>query len=84
MKVKHVLMPAALAVFLAAAWPTLAAEGKAADAEIEKTETKKKVKPHSHMEEKTGMPAMAREEGKAEPKDAEAMKQRHSHPRDAK
>lgn len=84
MKVKHVLMPATLAVFLAATWPALAAEGQAADAKTEKPETKKKVKPHSHMEEKTGMPVKMMDEGKTEHMDAEAMKKQHLHPRDGK
>ena len=96
MKVTHLLFPAALAVFLAAALPAMAAEEKPADAKADKAEVKpadaktdkaavkKKIKPHSHLEEKTGTPAKAMEETKPEDKDAAAKKKQHLHPRDGK
>jgi len=85
MKVTHVLANAMLAAFFATALPTMAAEEQPADAKADKSEVKKKkVRPHSHLEEKTGMPVKAMEEVKPEDKDAEARKKLHSHPRDAK
>ena len=84
MKVTHLLFPAALAVFLAAALPAMAAEEKPADAKADKAAVKKKIKPHSHLEEKTGTPAKAMEETKPEDKDAAAKKKQHLHPRDGK
>lgn len=86
MKLTHLLYPAALAVFFATTLPAMAADEKPADAKTDKSEViKKKVKPHSHVEEKTGVPAKAVDEAKPEDKDAKAkQKKQHLHPRDGK
>lgn len=85
MKVFRLLLTATLAVFIAAA-PAMAMEGQPADAKAQKAEVKKKVKPHSHLEEKTGVPVKANEKGEAMPesKKTDAKKQQHLHPRDGK
>ena len=83
MKMTYVLIPA-LAVFFAASLPAAAADEPAADAKAEKPMVKKKtLKPHSHLEEKTGVSA-APAEAKPGDMDAEAKKKLHYHPRDAK
>ena len=62
MKLKSALFAVSLMIFAASAATTLAAEeqpanGKAETPKAEKAETKKPVKKHSHMTEKTGMSA---------------------------
>lgn len=57
-----------------------AAEAKAPAAGVQ---ADKKVKPHSHMEEKTGMPQKVAD-SKATKPDPTKDKNRHLHPRDAK
>ena len=57
-----------------------AAEAKAPAAGVQ---ADKKVKPHSHMEEKTGMPQKVADSKTAKP-DPAKDKNRHLHPRDGK
>jgi hypothetical protein len=57
-----------------------AAEAKAPVAGVQ---ADKKVKPHSHMEEKTGMPQKVADSKVAKP-DPTKDKNRHLHPRDGK
>ena len=63
---------------------------KAAEAKTPATgmEVGKKVKPHSHVEEKTGMPQQmppaATSEGKSAKLKADKDKSKHFHPRDGK
>lgn len=64
----------------AAADTDKAAEAKAPAAGVQ---ADKKVKPHSHMEEKTGMPQKVADSKAAKP-DPTKDKNRHLHPRDAK
>lgn len=86
MKLKTTLSAALLAAATAMSINALAAGGdepKAAadEAKAEKA-SPKKVKPHSHMEEKTGMPQKAAD-AKPEPaKKADKDKSKHFHPRD--
>lgn len=44
----------------------------------------KKIRPHSHLEEKTGIPQKAPEKGADEKSKADKDRSRHYHPRDAK
>lgn len=87
MKLKSTLLAATFVVFVASTATVFAVEEHHADAKVEKTEAtktetgevkkplKKKMKKHSHMEEKTGMPM-------PEPTPAEGKvlpKNRHDH-----
>lgn len=67
----------------AASDTSVEAKVPAADAKTEKVAAKKKVKQHSHMEEKTGVPQKAPE---ADPDKSSAAtdKTKHFHPRDGK
>ena len=88
MKVTHLLFPATIAVFLATALPAMAAdEQPTAAAKADKTEVKKKkLRPHSHLEEKTGVPVKSVEETSPEDANAKAKQKKklHLHPRDGK
>lgn len=58
---------------------------KPSAAEAPSDNTAKKVKPHSHAEEKTGVPQKASEMAKEEKSDkAKPTKDKHYHPRDGK
>lgn len=75
------------ALLLAAAW-SLSFSVYAA-AEADKAPAVTKVKPHSHMQEKTGIPqqkpsAAAPESDQAKAVKAKTDKKRHLHPRDGK
>ena len=64
MKLKSALTAATLMIFVASTATSFAAEeqpanGKTETAKAENVEAKKPVKKHSHMTEKTGMPAEA-------------------------
>lgn len=88
MKLKSTLLAAALAVFATAAATVFAAEEYQANVKVEKTEAaktgngeaakpeKKKMKKHSHMTEKTGMPVPDPVPAKKAPKN------RHDHTQD--
>ena len=63
MKVKSAVLAAILSTFALSSISAFAAEDKSAEPSAEtkpaKTVTKKKVKPHSHAQEKTGIPSAA-------------------------
>lgn len=59
------------------------ADTQADKATTSKTATQKKAKPHSHVEEKTGVPQKSPEALPDKPK-ADKDKTRHYHPRDGK
>ena len=79
---------AAFAALLSLSSPAvLAADDKPAEAaatpDTNQVQPKKKVKPHSHVEEKTGVPQTA-PEPQADKPDPATDKTKHYHPRDAK
>ena len=83
MKLNSFLSTALIATVAALSFGAQAADADKAPAEQTDKATPKKVKPHSHMTEKTGIPASAPEataEKAAPTKDAK----RHTHHRDAK
>lgn len=74
----------AVSFSVGAADPDKVAEPKAEAGQADNTPgTKKKVKPHSHMEEKTGMPQPAPAASSDKP-DAAKDQSKHYHPRDMK
>lgn len=72
MKVKSAVLAAILSAFALSSFSALAAEDKSAEPTAEakpaKTVAKKKVKPHSHAQEKTGTPSAAPDTTTEEPK----------------
>jgi len=81
MKLNSFLSTALIATVAALSFGAQAADTDKAPAEQTDKATPKKVKPHSHMTEKTGMPAPEAKTDKAAPaKDAK----RHNHQRDMK
>jgi len=75
MKPKSTLLGAILAMFAASAMSVYAAGDKPAEtvmdpsgAKVEKVEAKKKVKRHSHVQEKTGIPERDPQPPQGEPK----------------
>jgi hypothetical protein len=75
MKLKSTLLGAILAMFAASAMSVYAAEDKPAETvmdqsspKMEKAEAKKKVKRHSHTQEKTGIPEQDPQTPQGEPK----------------
>lgn len=83
MKLKRSLAASLFALMAALSLNAGAAADTPADAKVEKVAPKKKVRPHSHVEEKTGFPQKAAE---ATPDKPNAAKDRtkHYHPRDGK
>lgn len=85
----HSLITASLFAFIAPiSLNALAASDKPADTNPDATVTaptasQKKVKPHSHLEEKTGVPQKAQGATTDKPK-ADKDKTKHYHPRDGK
>lgn len=80
MKTTSLLIPAVLATVFAGTAPVVLAEETPAKTEAT---APKKAKPHSHAEEKTGVPARPATETKTDKTDAE-KKDQHLHPRDGK
>jgi hypothetical protein len=72
MKLKTTLLAAILSAFALSSFSAFAAEDKSVEPSAEvkpaKTVTKKKVKPHSHAQEKTGTPSAAPDTTTDEPK----------------
>lgn len=72
MKVRFAVLCAVLSVFALSSFSAIAAEDKLTESSSEakpaKTVTKKKVKPHSHAQEKTGTPSAAPGTTTEEPK----------------
>ena len=89
MKLKSILFAAVLLVFSAANTAAFAADEHHVDAKAEKAEaaksetakTKKPVKKHSHMEEKTGMPMPEPASGVGKSKTMQQMN-KHDHTKD--
>lgn len=87
MKLKTTLLAATLATFAvstAYAKEEQHSDAKADAPKVEKTEAKKPVKKHNHMEEKTGMP-MNEPKAKSERSESPASQmpvKKHSHPTD--
>jgi hypothetical protein len=82
-KTQSILFASAIAIVSLLPFAVRAADDKPAETKAEQTAPAKTMKPHSHMEERTGMPQKAPE--KAAPKQKAAKdKSKHSHPRDAK
>jgi len=83
MKTQSVLFASAIMLIGTLPFAVRTADATPADAKTEQAAPAKAMKPHSHMEEKTGIPAKVA--GK-EPKKANVAldKSKHSHPRDAK
>jgi len=83
-KTQSILFASAVALASALPFAAGAADDKPAETKAEQTApAKAAVKPHSHMEERTGMPQKAPEQA-AGKKKAAKDKSEHSHPRDAK
>lgn len=81
MKMQDLLIPAMMATLMAGVSPVLSADdAKAGDKSNSET---KKVRPHSHAEEKTGVPVRPVTEEKSATTD-EKKKDHHIHPRDGK
>lgn len=84
MKLKPALAMSLFAISAALALNASAASDTPADAKVEKAAPqKKKMKPHSHMEEKTGVAHKAAEARPDNP-GAARDKSKHFHPRDGK
>ena len=83
MKLKPTLVASVFAIMAALSLNASAAADTPADAKVEKAALQKKMRPHSHVEEKTGIPQKAPE---ASPDKPNAAKDRtkHFHPRDGK
>jgi hypothetical protein len=84
MKANTFITTLILASATSLALPTLArAEDKSAEAKAEQPVPAKKMRPHSHAEEKTGVPAkMPKQADDSQTKPD--IKKRHLHPRDGK
>jgi hypothetical protein len=83
MKLKPTLAASLFALMAALSLNASAAADTPADAKVEKAAPQKKMRPHSHVEEKTGFAPRAPE---ATPDKPNAAKDRtkHYHPRDGK
>ena len=83
MKLKPALAASLFAIMAALSLNAGAAADTTADAKTEKAAHQKKMRPHSHMEEKTGIPQKANEATPDKP-NAAKDKTKHFHPRDGK
>ena len=83
MKLKPVLAASLFAIMAALALNASAATDTAADAKVDKAAPQKKMRPHSHVEDKTGIPQKAPEAMPDKP-NAAKDKTKHFHPRDGK
>jgi hypothetical protein len=83
MKLKLVLAASLFAIMAALSLTASAASDATAEAKVEKTASPQKIKPHSHMQDKTGIPQKA-PDAMADKSNAAKDKTRHFHPRDAK
>ena len=83
MKLKPTLAARLLAIMVALSLNASAAADTPAEAKVEKAAPQEKMKPHSHMEEKTGIPQKA-PEAMADKPNAAKDKTKHFHPRDGK
>ncbi|MBI5910065.1 MAG: hypothetical protein HY848_08945 [Betaproteobacteria bacterium] len=83
MKLKPTLAAGLFAIMAALSLNAGAAADPPADVKVEKAAPQKKMRPHSHMEEKTGIPQKAPEAMPDKP-NAAKDKTKHFHPRDGK
>lgn len=83
MKLKTTLVTSLFAVMAAFSINASAAADTPADVKVEKATPQKKMRPHSHVEEKTGVPQKA-PEAKSDKPNAANDKTKHFHPRDGK
>lgn len=83
MKLKPALAIGLFAIMAALSLNASAASDTPADAKAEKAAPQKKMKPHSHMEEKTGVPQKTPVAMADKPNAAKDMT-KHFHPRDGK
>jgi hypothetical protein len=83
MKLKASLAASLFAVMTALSFNASVAADTPADAKAEKALPEKKMKPHSHVEEKTGIPQKA-PMAMADKPNAAKDKTKHFHPRDGK
>lgn len=83
MKTTSFLTQAAVAIFLVGVAPITPADEAPAGTKSGAAPSKK-VRPHSHAEEKTGLPAQPVAEPKAGATDEKMKKDQHLHPRDGK
>jgi hypothetical protein len=83
MKIQSILFAGTLAIASLLPLAARSADDKPAEATAAQTAPATAMKPHSHMEEKTGMPQKAPAKTAAKKKAADD-KSKHSHPRDAK
>lgn len=83
MKLKPSLAASLFALMAALSLNAGAAADTPADAKVEKASPQKKMRPHSHVEEKTGFPQKAAEAMPDKP-NAAKDKTKHFHPRDGK
>lgn len=79
MKLKTLLLAATFAVFASANPAAYADEAHHPDAKAEKSDGKKPLKPHSHAEEKLGMPMPAPAEKQESAKQAAPAGEKHEH-----
>ena len=83
MKLKPTLAASMFAVMAVLSLNASAASDTPADAKVEKAAPQTKMRPHSHMEEKTGF-AQKNSEAMPDKTSAATNKTRHFHPRDGK
>lgn len=83
MKLKPTLAASLFALMAALSLNASAAADTPADAKVEKVAAQKKMRPHSHVEEKTGIPQKAPEAMPDKP-NAANDRTKHFHPRDGK
>ena len=83
MKLKPTLATSLFAIMAVLSLNASAASDTPADAKVEKAAPQKKMRPHSHLEEKTGIPQNAPEAMPDKP-NAANDRTKHFHPRDGK
>jgi hypothetical protein len=83
MKLKPTLAVTLFAITAALSLNASAAADTPPEVKVEKVAPQKTMKPHSHVEEKTGMPQMA-PEAMSGKQNAAKDKTKHFHPRDGK
>jgi len=83
MKLKPTLVASLFAIIAALSLNASAASDTPADAKTERTAPQKKMRPHSHVEEKTGFAQKAPEAMPDKP-NAANDRTKHFHPRDGK
>jgi len=83
MKLKPSLAASLFAIITALSLNAGATADTPADAKVEKAAPQKKMRPHSHVEEKTGFPQKAAE-AMPDKRNAAKDKTKHFHPRDGK